>query len=72
MPDGARLQGRHLRAFPGGLGGPDGLAIAEGDTLAVADAGLGTVWLFDRLGEPIGRIRSSAGQMALQHRLWRT
>lgn len=41
--------------------GPDGLAVDEADNLAVVHAGLGTVWLFSRLGEPIGRVRSAAG-----------
>jgi gluconolactonase len=45
----------------GGLGGPDGIAIDEAGGLAVAHAGLGTVWLFDRLGEPRYRIRTSEG-----------
>jgi gluconolactonase len=45
----------------GGLAGPDGLALAENGSLAVCHMGLGTVWLFDRLGEPILRIKSPAG-----------
>jgi gluconolactonase len=45
----------------GGLGGPDGLAMDEVGNLAVAHAGLGVVWLFDRLGQPIGRVQSCAG-----------
>ena len=45
----------------GGLAGPDGLALAEDGSLAVCHMGLGTVWLFDRLGEPILRIKSPAG-----------
>jgi gluconolactonase len=44
-----------------GGGGPDGLAIDEAGSLAVAHLGLGTVWLFSAIGEPIGRIRSCAG-----------
>jgi len=44
-----------------GGGGPDGLAIDEAGNLAVAHLGLGTVWLFNAMGEPIGRIRSCAG-----------
>ena len=49
--------------FSGGLAGPDGLALDEAGNLAVAHAGLGTVWLFDRLGEPLLRVRSCAGLM---------
>ena len=42
--------------------GPDGLAVDEEGGLAVAHLGLGCVWLFNRFGEPTGRIRSSAGR----------
>lgn len=45
----------------GGLGGPDGLAIDEQGNLAVAHFGLGCVWLFSALGEPLYRIRSPLG-----------
>lgn len=45
----------------GSLGGPDGLAIDSAGNLAVAHIGLGAVWLFSRLGEPIARINSCAG-----------
>lgn len=45
----------------GSLGGPDGLAMDEAGNLAIAHVGLGSVWLFSRLGEPIYRIRSAAG-----------
>ena len=45
----------------GGLAGPDGLALDSEGGLAIAHCGLGTVWLFDRLGEPQWRIRSCAG-----------
>ncbi len=47
----------------GGSAGPDGMALDQDGNLAVAHAGLGTVWLFDRLGEPIARVRSCAGSM---------
>lgn len=47
----------------GGLAGPDGLAIDSEGNLAVCHMGLGTVWLFSRLGEPILRIRSPEGIM---------
>lgn len=45
----------------GGLAGPDGLALDEAGSISVAHSGLGTVWLFDRLGEPLARARSCAG-----------
>ncbi len=44
-----------------GGGGPDGLAIDEGGNLAIAHAGLGTVWIFSPEGEPLQRIRSCTG-----------
>jgi gluconolactonase len=44
----------------GGWGGPDGLALDEAGNLAVAHVGLGTVWVFDRMGEPLYRVRSCA------------
>jgi gluconolactonase len=55
---------RRWRAFlqlSGGLAGPDGMAIDEQGGLCVVHAGFGTVWLFNRLGEPVARIRSCAG-----------
>lgn len=45
----------------GALGGPDGLAIDSAGNLAVAHIGLGVVWLFSRLGEPLARIQSCEG-----------
>jgi gluconolactonase len=41
--------------------GPDGMAMDEDDNLAICHVGFGTVWLFSRLGEPLQRIRSTAG-----------
>jgi gluconolactonase len=41
--------------------GPDGMAMDDEDNLAVCHVGLGTVWLFSRLGEPLYRIKSCAG-----------
>lgn len=45
----------------GGLAGPDGLAMDAEGNLAVAHCGLGTVWLFSRVGEPMYRLRTAAG-----------
>lgn len=45
----------------GGWGGPDGLALDDEGNLAVAHVGLGSVWIFDRHGEPLYRVRSCAG-----------
>lgn len=63
MPDGSTGKVGSFIQLSGGLGGPDGLALDEAGNLAVAHAGLGTVWLFDPLGEPLLRIRSPAGLM---------
>jgi gluconolactonase len=43
----------------GGLG-PDGLAMDEAGNLAVCHPGLGSVWLFSAMGEPLARVRSCA------------
>jgi gluconolactonase len=44
-----------------GGGGPDGMALDDAGGLVVAHVGLGSVWVFDRLGEPLYRIRSCEG-----------
>ncbi|NMN60549.1 gluconolactonase [Xanthobacter sp. SG618] len=46
-----------------GGGGPDGLAIDEEDNLVICHMGLGSVWLFSALGEPMLRIRSPEGHL---------
>lgn len=61
MPDGSASKVGIFVQLSGGLGGPDGLAMDEADNLVVAHAGLGTVWVFSRLGEPLYRIRSCTG-----------
>ncbi len=58
--DGATSKARVFIQLSGG-GGPDGLAMDEDDGLAVCHAGLGSVWLFSRLGEPTHRVRSCRG-----------
>lgn len=45
----------------GGLAGPDGLAIDSAGNLVICHNGLGCVWLFSPLGEPLLRIRTPAG-----------
>jgi len=47
----------------GGLG-PDGLALDASGGLAVAHAGSGSVWLFDKQGEPLLRIRTPGGSLS--------
>lgn len=45
----------------GGLAGPDGLAMAADGHLAIAHCGLGTIWIFSPIGEPVLRLRSPVG-----------
>ncbi|MCC7546676.1 MAG: SMP-30/gluconolactonase/LRE family protein [Burkholderiales bacterium] len=45
-----------------GAGGPDGLALDQDGGLIVAHVRLGSVWAFDRFGEPRYRIRSCAAR----------
>lgn len=61
LPDGTPYKVGIFIQLSGGLGGPDGLAIDEAGNLAIAHIGLGTVWLFSALGEPLARIRSCEG-----------
>ncbi len=60
-PDGSTSKVALFLQLSGGLTGPDGLAVDAEDNLAVAHCGLGTVWLFSRLGEPLLRVRSPRG-----------
>ena len=61
LPDGTTTKVGLFIQLSGSLAGPDGLAMDETGSLAVAHAGLGSVWLFDRLGQPLYRVRSCAG-----------
>jgi gluconolactonase len=61
MPDGTASKVGLFVQLSGSLGGPDGLAMDGEDNLAIAHAGLGAVWIFSRLGEPLYRIRSCEG-----------
>lgn len=63
MADGTATKVGVFIQLSGGLAGPDGMALDEQGNLAVAHAGLGTVWLFNVLGEPIARVRSCTGVM---------
>lgn len=45
----------------GGLAGPDGMAMDVEGGLSVCHAGLGSVWLFNHVGEPLYRIKSCEG-----------
>lgn len=44
-----------------GGNGPDGVAIDAEDNLAICHVGIGSVWLFSNLGEPLLRIRAPEG-----------
>jgi gluconolactonase len=61
MPDGTVSKVGIFVQLSGSLGGPDGLAMDQDDNLAVAHAGLGAVWLFSPVGEPVARIHSCTG-----------
>ncbi len=52
--------GRYIQ-LSGGTAGPDGVAIDDEDNLAICANGLGVVWLFSALGEPMLRINSPRG-----------
>lgn len=60
-PDGSTSKVANFIQLSGGLTGPDGLALDAAGRLAVAHNGLGTVWIFDRLGQPLLRLRSPRG-----------
>ncbi len=60
-PDGTTSKVGVFLNLSGGLAGPDGLAVDQEGNLAVAHAGLGTAWVFSKLGEPMFRLRSAAG-----------
>lgn len=45
----------------GGLAGPDGLCMGSNGELVVAHCGLGSVWVFDPLGQPLYRVTSPDG-----------
>ena len=45
--------------------GPDGMAIDEKGNVAVAHPGLGIVWLFDKRGLPIARVKFCKGPMVM-------
>jgi gluconolactonase len=61
LPDGLPYNVGVFIQLSGGLGGPDGLAMDSAGSVAVAHFGMGAVWLFSRLGEPLARIRSCQG-----------
>jgi gluconolactonase len=44
-----------------GGGGPDGLALDAQGRLLIAHVAMGSVWVFDKFGEPVYRIKSCEG-----------
>ncbi|MCD0501764.1 SMP-30/gluconolactonase/LRE family protein [Bordetella petrii] len=46
-----------------GGGGPDGVALNARGGLAVCHVGLGAVWIFDEVGQPVLRLDSPVGRM---------
>ncbi|MBI4012376.1 MAG: SMP-30/gluconolactonase/LRE family protein, partial [Candidatus Rokubacteria bacterium] len=63
LPEGRPARVGVFLQLSGGLAGPDGLAVDDEGNVAVAHAGLGVVWVFDRLGQPLYRIDSCRGLM---------
>lgn len=61
LPDGNAAKVGVFVQLSGGLAGPDGLALNEEDGLAIAHAGYGTVWICNRLGDPVIAVRSPEG-----------
>lgn len=61
LPDGSIGKTGVFLQLTGSLGGPDGIAVDSAGNLVIAHVGLGAVWLFSRLGEPLLRIDSSTG-----------
>ena len=60
LPGGGTAKVGIFIQMSGGIG-PDGMAMDEEDNLAICHVGLGTVWLFNRLGEPVYRVKSCTG-----------
>lgn len=60
LADGGVAKVGNFIQLSGGTG-PDGLAVDSEGGIAVAHVGLGTVWLFNALGEPVSRVRSCEG-----------
>ncbi|HWK66417.1 MAG TPA: SMP-30/gluconolactonase/LRE family protein [Rhizobiaceae bacterium] len=61
-PDGSASRVSRFLQLSGGLG-PDGLLVDDDGNVLVVHAGLGCVWVFSPLGEPLYRIVSCRGRM---------
>ncbi|QRZ14942.1 SMP-30/gluconolactonase/LRE family protein [Paracoccus methylovorus] len=62
QPDGGVSRVSRFLQLSGGLG-PDGLLTDSADNLLVVHGGLGCVWVFSPLGEPLQRVVSPRGKM---------
>lgn len=60
LPDGNLGRVGIFIQLSGGMG-PDGMAMDAEGNLAVCHVGMGSVWLFSRLGRPVAEIKSCAG-----------
>jgi len=60
LPDGTATKVGVFIQMSGGVG-PDGMAIDEDENLIVCHIGLGSLWVFNPLGEPLYRIKSCTG-----------
>jgi gluconolactonase len=63
MPDGGVSKVGVFVRLSGGTAGPDGMALDAAGNLFVAHCGMGCVWVFSPLGEPLYRIVSCTGIM---------
>jgi gluconolactonase len=61
-PDAGVSKAQLFCQLPGGVSGPDGLAVDREDGVLVANPGHGCVWRLDRHGIPTHRIVSCAGR----------
>jgi gluconolactonase len=61
MADGTLSKVGLFIQMSGGIG-PDGIAIDDADSVAVAHAGIGGAWIFSRQGIPLAFVKSGAGE----------
>jgi gluconolactonase len=60
LPDGNLGRVGIFIQLSGGMG-PDGMAMDADGNLAVCHVGMGSIWLFSRLGRPLAELQSCAG-----------
>ena len=59
------IRKRRRRTGPDGGVGPDGMAIDEDENLIVCHIGLGSLWVFSALGEPLYRIKAELMEQSI-------